>query len=58
MWVLDQALTAARSFRPMTERERTALLAKTAQVAEQGNYELYKTSDHFDGTSHNPQWLG
>jgi predicted aldo/keto reductase-like oxidoreductase len=58
LWVLEQALGAARSFRPMTARERTALLAKTTQVAQQGNYELYKTSDHFDATSHHPEWLG
>jgi predicted aldo/keto reductase-like oxidoreductase len=58
VWVLEQALAAARSFKPMTAQARNALLAKTRQVAEQGNYELYKTSDHFDGTAHNPQWLG
>jgi len=58
MWVLEQALGAARGFRPMAARERTALLAKTTQVAQQGNYELYKTSDHFDATSQHPEWLG
>ena len=58
MWVLEQALGAARSFRPLTGQARTALLAKTAQAAAQANYELYKTSDHFDGTAHHPEWLG
>jgi predicted aldo/keto reductase-like oxidoreductase len=58
MWVLEQALGAARSFRPITARERTALLAKTAQVARQRNYELYKTTDHFDATARHPEWLG
>jgi len=23
-----------------------------------GEFELYKTSHNFDGTVHNPQWLG
>jgi tyrosine-protein phosphatase YwqE len=36
----------------------TALLAKTAKAAEAGQFELYKTSHHFDGTYANPQWLG
>ena len=57
-WVLEQALAAARNFKPLTAQARTALLAKTRQVAAQGNYELYKTSDHFDATSRNPEWLG
>jgi hypothetical protein len=42
----------------MSETEVAALLAKTAEAAKQGRYELYKTSDHFDSTAHNPQWLG
>jgi len=38
--------------------EVSNLLAKTAPAAEKGEYELYKTSNQFDGTIHNPQWLG
>jgi len=56
--ILEQALKAARSFRPLSEEERSALLAKTARAGAGGKYELYKTSDHFDATDHNPQWLG
>ena len=56
--VLNQALEAVRSFRPFTPAEREALLAKTAQVAHDGQTERYKVSHHFDGTVHNPQWLG
>ena len=56
--ILDQALQAARSFKPMTESEVSAVLAKTAEAARAGKYELYKTSHHFDGTVANPQWLG
>jgi predicted aldo/keto reductase-like oxidoreductase len=56
--VLEQALRAARTFRPLSEAEVTALLDRTAQAARDGKYELYKTTHHFDGTYQNPQWLG
>jgi len=56
--ILEQALTAARTFKPLSEKEVAALLAKTAKAAARGKYELYKTSDHFDSTVRNPQWLG
>jgi predicted aldo/keto reductase-like oxidoreductase len=56
--VLHQAINAARDFRPMTDEEKTTLLARTANVAANGRFELYKTSHHFDGTWKNPQWLG
>ncbi|MFZ3201421.1 MAG: aldo/keto reductase [Candidatus Acidiferrales bacterium] len=58
MEILQQALDTARTFRPMKASEVEALLAKTAQVGQDGKYELYKTSHHFDGTVMNPQWLG
>jgi hypothetical protein len=32
-------------------------LAKTQQAALTGQYELFKTTDRFDGTAHNPQWM-
>ena len=57
MQILDQALRAARSFRPMKSNEVAALLAKTLHAAQQGKHELYKTTRDFDGTFHNPQWL-
>jgi predicted aldo/keto reductase-like oxidoreductase len=56
--ILQQALQAARSFQPMNSSQVTELLAKTAKAAEQGQFELYKTSHRFDGTYANPQWLG
>ncbi len=56
--VLEQALRAARTFRPLSEAEMAALLARTAPAAQGGKYELYKTTHHFDGTHANPQWLG
>jgi predicted aldo/keto reductase-like oxidoreductase len=56
--ILRQALQAASTFQPMTRQQVAALLARTAQSARSGQYELYKTSQDFDGTSANPQWLG
>jgi len=56
--ILEQALNAARSFQPMSKEQVATLLAKTAQAARSGEYELYKTSHHFDGTFQNPHWLG
>jgi predicted aldo/keto reductase-like oxidoreductase len=58
MPILQQALQAARSFQPMNVSQVSALLAKTSKAAEAGQFELYKTSHHFDGTYANPQWLG
>jgi len=55
---LEQALSAAPTFRPLSDQEVAVLLAKTTKAAERGKYELYKTTDHFDSTAHNPQWLG
>jgi predicted aldo/keto reductase-like oxidoreductase len=56
--VLEQALKAAYSFRPLSGEEQSNLLAKTARAGASGKYELYKTSDHFDATDRNRQWLG
>jgi uncharacterized protein len=58
MKILQQAMDAARSFQPMSPVEVSSLLAKTAPAAAKGEFERYKTSHDFDGTFHNPQWLG
>ena len=55
---LEQALGVARNFKPLSVAEKTALLAKTAPVADAGKFEAYKSSTIYDGTVHNPQWLG
>jgi aryl-alcohol dehydrogenase-like predicted oxidoreductase len=55
---LEQALTAARTFQPMTDEEVKSLLAKTAQSAARGEYELFKTTSIYDGTASHPEWLG
>lgn len=56
--LLEQALEAARSYRPLSETERSALLSRTAGAAEGGGSEDYKTTTMFDATSRNPHWLG
>jgi aryl-alcohol dehydrogenase-like predicted oxidoreductase len=58
MKILEQALEAVLSFRPLTKEETDKLLAKTKQVASNGEYELFKTTSHFDSTAKNPEWLG
>ena len=58
MEILDQALEAARTFKPMTRAQVDALLAKTKEVAMTGKYEPFKTTATFDGTARNPQWMG
>jgi len=58
MDIVKQALETARNFKPMKEDEIAALLGKTASAAANGKFELYKTAEEFDGTTHNPQWLG
>ncbi len=56
--ILDQALEAMRTFKPMAVAEVDALLERTRVAALEGKYELYKTTSHFDGTAHNPAELG
>jgi uncharacterized protein len=55
---VQQALDAARSFKPLSSTEVATLLARTEQAAREGQFEGYKTTNNFDGTAHNPQWLG
>jgi aryl-alcohol dehydrogenase-like predicted oxidoreductase len=55
---LDQAIKALRTFRPLNDDERRALLAKTARAAASGEFEPFKTTSIFDGTASNPEWLG
>ena len=58
MKILDQAIEAAESFRPMEQAQISALLAKTAQAAKGGRFELFKTTAQFDSTAEHPEWLG
>ncbi len=56
--IVQQALNTARNFKPMNKEEIASLLARTSSAASEGKFELYKTSTNFDGTTHNPQWMG
>src|SRR5256884_5085086 len=56
--IVDQAFAAADSFRPLSNGEREALLAKTHEAAANGHFEPFKTSSIFDSTAENPEWLG
>ena len=55
---LEQALEAASTFKPMSDQEVSALLARTADAAADGKFETFKTTTGFDGTVQHPQWLG
>jgi aryl-alcohol dehydrogenase-like predicted oxidoreductase len=54
---VDQAVEAARTFKPLSSEQVAALLAKTRAAAGTGQFEPFKTTDQFDGTAHNPQWM-
>jgi aryl-alcohol dehydrogenase-like predicted oxidoreductase len=55
---LEQTLEAARTFKPYTQQQMSALVGKTRAAAMTGKFELFKTSVRFDGTARNPQWMG
>ena len=55
--VLAQALRVARTFKPLSPDERTSLLARSAAAAKDGQHELFKTAQKYDGTAKNPKWL-
>ena len=55
---LEQGLQAARTFRSLTQKELDSLSARTAAAGRDGQFEPFKTSTMFDGTAHNPGWLG
>ena len=58
MEILDQACEAVRTFKPLDPATVAALMDKSRVAASRGEFELYKVSNHFDGTAQNPQWLG
>ena len=55
---LEQALTAAHTFQPMSEEQVKTILSKTKQSASRGKFELFKTTSVYDGTATHPEWLG
>ncbi|MEO8736016.1 MAG: aldo/keto reductase [Edaphobacter sp.] len=56
--ILDQAIQAAKTFKPLTQTQIATLLDRTREAASEGKFELFKTTNHFDGTAANPKWLG
>jgi aryl-alcohol dehydrogenase-like predicted oxidoreductase len=56
--ILEQAFEAAATFKTLTPARTRALLARTKKVAMGGEFELFKTSSHFDATAKHPEWLG
>jgi predicted aldo/keto reductase-like oxidoreductase len=58
MEVLKQDLEVVKTFTALTEQERANLLRRTAEAAREGAFEGFKTTNGFDGTALNPNWLG
>ena len=54
---LDENLSVACEFKPMTTQQKIAVLRKTAPFGD-CKFEDYKNSYVYDCTFHNPQWLG
>jgi uncharacterized protein len=52
---LREALRIGRSFKPMTEAEMSALMAKVREPQGDGRFELFKTSQRFDSGYHRQQ---
>jgi hypothetical protein len=55
---VEQAVEAARTFKPMSKQEVAKLVSKTRDAAAKGEFELFKTATRFDGTANNPKWMG
>ena len=55
---LEQALEAARTFKPLSESQLSEMLAKTRSAALTGRLEPFKTTSQFDGTAQNVSWMG
>jgi predicted aldo/keto reductase-like oxidoreductase len=56
--ILEQAFAAVKQFKPLDEASVATLLAKSEQAASKGQFELFKTTAHFDTTARHPDWLG
>ena len=50
-----QEPTVARGFQSVSEAEKTTLLARVKDVAGDGRFELFKSSQRFDGVHHRRQ---
>jgi predicted aldo/keto reductase-like oxidoreductase len=52
---LREVIELARGFRPMTRAEQQSLLDRVREVAGDGRYELFKSTQAFDGSHHRRQ---
>jgi aryl-alcohol dehydrogenase-like predicted oxidoreductase len=52
---LQQNVALARDFKPLSDAERTALVERVRAVATDGRFELFKSSQNFDGPHHRRQ---
>jgi predicted aldo/keto reductase-like oxidoreductase len=55
---LKQGLDAARTFRPLTDKELAALSARTEAAGRSGQFEPFKSSTKWDSTAQHPDFLG
>jgi predicted aldo/keto reductase-like oxidoreductase len=55
---LNQAFEAARTFKPLSESELSAIVSKTKDAAMSGKFEGFKTTMVFDGTAQHPETMG
>ncbi len=54
---LEQALQAARTFKPLAKVQMNSLLEKTKKLAVGGALEKFKTTSSYDGTALHPEWM-
>ncbi len=55
---LEQAFQAMHTFQPLSQLQLEALVTKTREGALSGRFERFKTSEDFDGTTHDPSSMG
>lgn len=55
--VLNQNIEAATTYHKLDTAEISDILSRTYQVAQTGEFELYKTTHHYDATINHPEWL-
>jgi predicted aldo/keto reductase-like oxidoreductase len=58
MEILEQAFTAAKTFKPMSEQQVEALLARTKDAAAEGKFEPFKIANHYHRSDDYKDWEG
>ena len=57
--ILQQALEAVKTFKPLTADQVAAIREKTRAPGDRrATHEKFKTTSHFDSTAKHPEWLG